>query len=257
MNKARLLLDLGNTHLNWGLCESASLQIFDSGRVSNQAWSDLISATGEFVNAQVNIDDIWLCSVAKSTIMESLLSWLAIVDRPIYQATTGLTYNKLVNSYDTYSQLGVDRWLALIALVTEYGCPGLLVDAGSAMTLDYVDCDGVYQGGWIVPGISKSRQCLSLQTNLLVTDSTLPDTLTIAKNTSAGIDAGLLAAAIGTITQFEQQIPKYDDLQKVITGGEGSHVSEHLQRNWRYDQHLVLKGLALYAQDNIARDRYN
>lgn len=250
MRKAILLLDLGNTHLNWGLCESASLHIFDTGKVADQAWSDLISATGKFANDHVIIEEIWLCSVAKSTIQKSLLSWLALADRPIYQAKTGQCFNKLVNSYETYTQLGVDRWLGLVALITDYGYPALLVDAGSAMTLDYVDAGCVYQGGWIVPGIGKSRQCLCQQTSLIVSDSILSNSLGIAKNTTAGITAGLLAAAVGTIAQFEWQIDKQKEVCKVITGGEGPLLLKHLNSDWQYDPDLVLKGLALYAQAN-------
>ncbi|AHF02178.1 hypothetical protein THIAE_01530 [Thiomicrospira aerophila AL3] len=257
MRKAILLLDLGNTHLNWGLCDSASLQIFDTGKVADQAWSDLISATGQLANIQVSIEEIWLCSVAKSTIKESLLSWVTLVDRPIYQARTGQRFNKLVNSYDNYAQLGIDRWLGLVALTTDYGYPALLIDAGSAMTLDYVDAGAVYQGGWIVPGIGKSRQCLSQQTSLLVPDSPLPNSLCIAKNTTAGITAGLLAAAVGTIAQFERQIDKQTEVCKVITGGEGPLLLKYLNSDWQYDPHLVLKGLALYAQANKLVSRNN
>ena len=251
MKNATLLLDLGNTHLHWGLCDTVSQKIFASGIVSEQAWSDLISSSGEFTQKRVVVDEIWLCSVAKTAIYDSLLSWLALSGIPIQQAKTAQRYNQLVNNYESYAQLGIDRWLGLIGLINHYGYPAIFVDAGTAMTLDYIDCNCVYQGGWIVPGIGKSKQCLTYHTNLLSTDSALPKSLSIAKNTMAGIDAGLLAAALGSISQFEQQVNrKHIGLRKVITGGEGALLLEHLTGDWQYDQHLVLKGLALYAQAN-------
>ena len=83
---------------------------------------------------------------------------------PVYarvkEAAAGVT-----NAYPDVSQLGIDRWLALIAAWNKYHAPVCVAGCGTAVTLDVVDGDGYHLGGLIFPGLRLMQQSLITHTH--------------------------------------------------------------------------------------------
>lgn len=152
--------------------------------------------------------------------------------------------------YEDLSQLGVDRWLAVLAASNEFEGPLVVADFGTALTLDFVDSSRNHTGGYIVPGWGLMCQALiegtaidvsripfdvesaSLQPGVSSLDAIGRGRLLIM---SAFVDAG--------ITRFESGLEK--SVKLVCTGGDALRILPFLNREAAFRPDLILDGLAL------------
>jgi type III pantothenate kinase len=162
---------------------------------------------------------------------------------------------------DEPERVGMDRLLSALTAdrLRRRDRPAIVVDLGTAITVDLVDASGVFTGGAILPGIAMSARALHEQTDALplVAREHLdrpPEPL--GKSTVAAIEAGLYWGAVGAIRELIQHysagMPAPPDV--FVTGGASPHVAELLATNdnavcgtWlvRYMPHLVLTGIML------------
>ena len=150
-------------------------------------------------------------------------------------------------------RVGIDRLLAAVAAncLRAADRAAIVVDLGTAITVDLVEADGAYAGGAILPGIGMSGRALAEQTDALprvVLDlKTQPAPL--GKTTVGCIEAGLYWGAVGAIgeliRQLASRLPAEPDC--FITGGASAAFVEPLQAqaSVRHEPHLVLAGIAL------------
>jgi len=142
-----------------------------------------------------------------------------------------------------YATLGVDRALAAWGACRLYGTPVLVIDAGTAISLNAVDAQGQFMGGAILPGLA--LQCKSLHQGtgalpLVNWPETLPPLW--AKDTVQAMQSGmaytLLAGLRFYLTQWAGQV--------VVTGGDGAWLWQHLQyeaANLIWEPDLLLRAL--------------
>lgn len=156
----------------------------------------------------------------------------------------------LINGYAVSSALGVDRWLACLAawkLCDHF--PVLVIDAGSAMTIDVVDEHSVYLGGYIFPGLDIMQKSLVSGTGNIKCDvdaSFCIDFQQIPRTTIDAVRRGASFAAVATVEKsvaiFLQRWPEG---VVYFTGGDGEGVAREVGMQERYYPDLVLDGLAL------------
>ncbi|WP_352284776.1 type III pantothenate kinase, partial [Pseudoalteromonas sp. Q18-MNA-CIBAN-0097] len=80
-------------------------------------------------------------------------------------------------AYEHVGNLGIDRWLALIAGFTLYpNTACIVVDAGTATTIDVLDSEGLHLGGWILPGLDLMTSSLTQNTQRVFDDGKTPFT---------------------------------------------------------------------------------
>lgn len=156
-----LEFDLGNTSCKWRLLGQAS-QRLNGGRLDAR-----VSEEVERLMATIPepLSDVRISSVAtaeqSAELADSIEAAVGLVPR---FAETVAECAGLKNSYAEPSRMGVDRWLAMLAAFHEYRGNVLVVDAGSALTLDMVAADGRHLGGYIVPGPRLMAQSLLADT---------------------------------------------------------------------------------------------
>ena len=242
-----LLLDIGNSRLKWGLLNND--RIGATGHVSLQN----IEQRGVAALASLlppRFDTVLACNVAGAGI-GTLLSELGDVRfaKPTTKAC-GVT-----NGYRNPEHLGVDRWAAMIGARAATSSACLVVDAGTAITLDALDPRGVHLGGQIMPGLrlmSESLGCSTsdlplVNTNTLVID---PDASPFATSTNDAIAKGILGAVAGSIErslQFLRAAKADVDVDVILTGGDAAIIQHHLHQATELRPHLVLEGLACLA----------
>jgi type III pantothenate kinase len=154
----------------------------------------------------------------------------------------------LVTDYADPGQLGVDRWLAVLAAWQERR-PACVASCGTAITVDVLQPDGHHAGGYILPGIELMQTLLNRHTDgIAVQDAASPAAqpgITTAGCVANG--AALAAAAlIGCV---------FDELRQrcgagtrcILTGGAASAVRALLRNESELDPLLVLRGLAIAA----------
>jgi type III pantothenate kinase len=149
--------------------------------------------------------------------------------------------------------VGVDRLLDAVAAnwLRPANRPAVVVDVGSAITVDLVSKDGVFRGGAIVPGIAMLARALNTFTDLLplvdVTELGEPPAA-LGTSTDEAIRAGLFWGAVGAIRQLIDQLGSSDPgaaTSIFLTGGAAPMVAELLGPGALYVPHLTLAGIAL------------
>jgi type III pantothenate kinase len=244
----QLLIDVGNTRVKWLLlpdnCDDS--YPIDSAQVSFGLLLDLTKYIDEL---QTNNISVSVAAVNQSNELIALLDSYSF--RSVFYAKTTAQHLGLVNSYSLPERMGVDRWLAMIAgysaLQSQENINGvIIVDAGSALTVDVVANDGMHLGGYIVPGLLMAKKALFANTERVINyDETLSaevqndKLLRLGNNTMQCVDYGIINQMIALI---QMVVSQYDRYQLVLTGGDSDLLAEFFATAI-VDKNLVLKGL--------------
>ena len=148
-------------------------------------------------------------------------------------------------NYRTPGTLGSDRVAAAVGAWSE--APGrnmLVIDAGTAITIDFVGKEGKYNGGNIAPGIKMRLRALHEYTSRLPMVDKEGDTPTIGYDTETAIRSGVINGICheieGYIDEFKQ---KYCDVLVFLTGGDEKPLKNRIKNCIFADKYLVAKGL--------------
>jgi type III pantothenate kinase len=148
--------------------------------------------------------------------------------------------------------VGVDRLLDALAAnrLRNPGRPAVVVDIGTAITVDLVDVGGAFLGGAILPGIAMSARALHEFTDLLpqidMTELAEPPPA-LGTATIAAMRSGLFWGAVGAVRQLVEQMAGDGNAEILLTGGAGPVVAKLMGTAARYVPHLTLAGIALAA----------
>ena len=149
-------IDIGNSFVKWRLSDGAEVRQFGS-----QSTKSIGQQRGLDLPEEVSISQARLSSVAASSVQNALVTQIKNqFNAKVTLAKVSSTAAGVRCGYADPSSLGVDRWLAVVAAYHLYQTSLLIVDAGSAMTLDLVSEDGRHLGGYILPGLTLMRDAL-------------------------------------------------------------------------------------------------
>jgi len=151
--------------------------------------------------------------------------------------------------------VGIDRLLDALAAdhLRPDDRPAVVVDVGTAITVDLVSADGAFCGGAIMPGIEMSARAMHEFTDLLplIAMSELAEPPPAAGDSTApAMRSGLYWGAVGGIRELIAQLSKDSGApaEVFLTGGAGAAVAELLGPDARHVPHLTLAGIALTAR---------
>jgi type III pantothenate kinase len=241
-----LLLDVGNTRLKWGVAEKG--EIHKTGSIAQQKIRDkgLGTLTSRLPRA---VDAAIASNVAGPSFSTRLAGVVgAHCGCDLRFAKTEKSAFGVHNSYKQYRRMGVDRWVAMVGAWTEVQSACVVVDAGTAVTIDAIDDDGSHLGGLILPGIALMADSLTSQTSDIPRTRTTTGVYTgmemFAKNTSAAVGSGALASVAGAIEGSIRTLRSNAyDVTVVLTGGDASRILPTLDESPLHRPNLVLQGL--------------
>jgi type III pantothenate kinase len=152
------------------------------------------------------------------------------------------------NAYPEPGNLGVDRFLGLVAALHAGLAPCVVVSAGTALTLDALAGDGRHLGGLIAPGPRLMQLSLRSGTAQLPDPGAAP-VVDCADNTEAAIASGCWQAALGLIERFHARMtgPLGGRAGLVLAGGDGKALAAWLPGPVTLQADAVLQGLAIHA----------
>ena len=158
--------------------------------------------------------------------------------------------------YET-GRLGTDRAVNCIAAIAKYGAPFLILDFGTATTIDAVGPGGIYLGGTIGPGLQVSLDALVSRTAMLPrVELQMPPTV-LGRNTVEQIQAGVVGGYVGNMEYLVHQVMEEmdcDGIKVIATGGLSRMIAEQTDRITIVDTRLTLDGLQLiYDRNRDAR----
>lgn len=241
------LIDIGNTAIKWARSSSAG-RLADTGYHKHDAvFSD--ETLDHLWGALPHPSSVWFASVADSALSDRLVGWVRVrwrlEPRQIFTETAAFG---VVNSYRNAQQLGVDRWLALIAARARHKGACCVADLGTAATVDLLDVDGKHLGGLILPGVGMSRRALLEYTRIpWVGDIAMP-TLPFGKDTAAAVALGGRYALAGVIERAATFLSAQCERPEVfVLGSEADAVMPFLDCAITKVPHLVLEGIGRYA----------
>ena len=148
---------------------------------------------------------------------------------------------------DHPDRVGIDRLLSAWAASRETERAVAVIDAGSAVTVDWVDAQGDFQGGAILPGLNLQTASLAIGTDALpqIAWADAGRFEVPAKNTADAIRLGVLAGLAGAIDRlvelYSQSLGGSYDV--FVTGGDAAVLSPHLRREHRQCANLVCRAL--------------
>lgn len=231
-------IDAGNTRIKWRVIDGGLVIARGDTSTALVAQGDLLEIDGID-----SIDRIRLACVAGNQIIENLHSQLRAkfgIHLELAEVTDCAA--SVVCGYRDHAQLGVDRWLALVAAYAKNNQAVIVVDAGSAVTVDMVGAEGVHQGGYIVPGLRLMHEVLWTGTDRIkVKAKPIVEISEPGLSTDEAVDKGCLLLLVSMI---ESLAAKYQS-KLIITGGDGSLLCDALNVDAKLYPDLVLEGLAL------------
>lgn len=232
-----LLLDLGNSRLKWACAENNQLH-----RGQTLPHSEMTLQTLHALWRDLKPEKIGISCVGKTELLNVITTAIRELwrDIPIHFATTPTQAFGVKNGYLQPEKLGVDRWLALIAVRQKTNAPICVIDCGTAITVDVLNADGQHQGGLICAGLTLMKTALAFNTAVLpLANSTYEAGL--AFETESAIYNGALFAACGLIERVMQDLPVNTAL--FLTGGDAPIIAKHTRKPLTLEMDLVLQGL--------------
>ena len=151
------------------------------------------------------------------------------------------------NRYDDPSELGIDRWAALIGARRFSSDPCVVVNAGTAMTVDALTGTGEFIGGIIVPGFDLMHESLAARTARLSADR--GNFTPFPRTTRDAITSGAIQASCGAVERMRDAllVAGRQDPALIFSGGAGELVARHMKGPVRVIDKLVLQGLVQIA----------
>lgn len=155
--------------------------------------------------------------------------------------------------YGNPHEVGADRIVNGVAAFERYGGPVVIVDFGTATTIDVVDASGAYLGGAIAPGVETSAEALFSKAARLSKVDLDPPTRVIGQSTRESVQAGLMLGQAAMIDGLVRRV--WDEIgvetPVVMTGGLAERMAPLCDTTTAVDPDLTLKGLILIYERNL------
>ena len=236
-----LIIDIGNNSAKFFLFQGEQMILHT--RKENSSFNVI-----DEWNRLYDIEKVIVSSVITDS--DSLLNEIARLQCPVIRFDKNTPLPLEVN-YRTPQTLGSDRIAAAVGAWNE--APGrniLVIDAGSAITVDFVCKNGKYNGGNIAPGIKMRLRALHEYTDRLPMVEKDGDIPTIGYDTETAIRSGVINGICheidGYINEFKQ---KYCDVLVFLTGGDEKPLKNRIKSCIFADKYLVAKGLNRILND--------
>jgi type III pantothenate kinase len=255
-----LAIEVGNTNTTIGLFDSSATLVAsyrlatERDRMPDEWYALLLSLVA---SDQVILTEIE--GVIISSVVPSVTTWMTAMSRQRFGidpiVVTGGMEVGLRLDVEEPRQLGADRIVDCVAASERYGVPVIVIDLGTATTLDVVGGDGAYKGGIIAAGVATSLKALAGNAAQLFNVELRMPEKAIGRNTAdqlrAGIVTGHLAMLEGLISRVRGEIDA--DAPVIITGGLAPLFAGTSPLFDHFDPNLTLNGLWLIYQ-RLTRD---
>ena len=244
-----LAIDVGNSRIKWGLHGPRGWQLrgitpnSEIGALAVRDWHSLPRPT-RVVGVNVAGEP------TRVRLEAQLARWRVVPEWLI----AGESACGVKNGYARPAQLGADRWASLVAAwrrstATDLFPPAcVVVNAGTAVTIDALDANGVFHGGLILPGMRLMLEALAEKTaGLKIVPGTFqpfPD------NTADAVYSGAVQAICGAIELMRRRIESNPaNVRCYIAGGAAPEIALHLRPPVEVVDSLVLEGVLALAEE--------
>ena len=254
-----LAIDIGNTNLVIGCIQNDNI-IFqariatDRTRTSDQYGVEIKNMLEAYGVQIADITDCIISSVVPPVFNSVRTGVIKVIKKQPMVVGPGLKTGLNIH-VDVPSQVGSDRIVIAVAALAEYQAPLILMDLGTATTIEVVEPDNVYMGGVIFPGVRLSLDALTSRAAQLPGISLEKPKNVIGKNTvdcmRSGMMYGTAAMIDGLVERIEEELGHQCTL--IATGGMAQFITPLCKRRIILEKDLLLKGLNLIYKKNLRK----
>lgn len=251
-----LAIDIGNTNIVIGCLKDDEI-IFkariatDRTRTSDQYGVEIKNMLEAFGVSREEIEDCIIASVVPPVFNSVQTGVLKVIGKQPMVVGPGLKTGLNIH-VDIPSQVGSDLIVAAVAALAEYPAPLVLIDLGTATTIEVIEPDNVFIGGLIFPGIMVSLDSLSSHAAQLPGISLDKPKRVVGKNTvdcmRSGMMYGTAAMLDGLIDRIAEELGHESTV--IATGGLAQFVVPLCKHEIILEKELLLKGLNIIYKKN-------
>jgi type III pantothenate kinase len=262
-----LAVDIGNTNITIGLFRAGVLTATRRAATRGRASADELEL---LLDGLLRLDDASFADVSAiscASVVPALTEAIEAIatrrDRPLVVATAGTV--PLAVRTDRPQEAGADRLVNALAAARLYGTPAVVVDFGTATTLDCVAADGAYVGGAIAPGLELGLEALAARTAKLPRIELRTPDRAIGRDTVSAMQSGTIfgyqALAAGLLARVRRELADAAgiapaDVKAILTGGlSAAPWAATLDGIDAIDPDLTLKGLAILHAEVAGGER--
>jgi type III pantothenate kinase len=237
-------MDIGNSRVKLGCFEGTRL--LHSGAWAHADFPAALMADEGWRGYSTRSKYLGLVSVGKGAMVEAATAWAATVPGLQVLRIDRETPLPIENAYGSPQTLGIDRLMVAVAALQRAGRgPVLVVNAGTALTYDYVDAEGRYRGGGISLGMQGRFKALNAFTAALPLVAPQEQPPLVGDDTEGSIRSGVVW---GIVAEIEGIVARYhalagEGLQVFLTGGDAGFLGNHLKCVTFADANLLLYGI--------------
>ncbi|MEJ5284295.1 MAG: type III pantothenate kinase [Brevinematia bacterium] len=252
-------IDIGNTNITFGFFEKKSGKLINSGNLK----TDISITTEELAIFYKNIKNLWSINseIEEEVIICSVVPQLNYEFVHMFEKYFKVKPELIENSnipvnieYDFPQEIGADRLVNAYAGIKLYPKKNLIiVDFGTATTLDIIDKNKTYKGGIILPGIITSLRALETKTAKLPHIHLIKPEKVVGKNTVECIRSGIFNGQGGMIDELVKRIAKelnWDNYTVIATGGLSRVI-----KDFAFSIEVVEPYLTLYGIYNLWKEK--
>ncbi|MCC6421290.1 MAG: type III pantothenate kinase [Gemmataceae bacterium] len=243
-----VVVDVGNSRIKWGRCVNGAVAGIHSLPVDDpQAWQRQLAEWGP------HEPQAWAVAGVHPVQRDALAEWLRARGARVWVLDDPGQIPLQVR-LEHPERVGIDRLLNAVAAVWHRArrrVPAVLVDAGSAVTVDWVDAEGTFRGGAIFPGLRLMAQALRDYTALLpLVQPTRPCPDLPGVTTTQAIEGGIYYAVAGGINRLINVLCARSpgEAHVFLTGGDAALLRPVLDERAEYWPEMTLEGLRHSAE---------
>ncbi len=245
-----LLVDIGNARIKWATQDADNWKTGEPLQRQNRAFKDIARPAWKDLEAP---ERVIVSNVAGEEYRKSVQTWVKRRWKvtpeflPVTEQQCGVS-----NAYSVPQRLGADRWANLLAVHAHYKGPAVVIDCGTAITIDAIAADGTHLGGLIVPGMDLMVSALTGHaTGIQIEEADNQEISLLGSSTEAAVSGGVLYTAIALVERvfMDLQGELGNRTNLLLTGGDATRILPLLGSRPEYVPDLVLKGLAVYAEE--------
>ena len=240
-----LFIDVGNTKTKWCLTSTGGIE--KTGSIFNTELIDLS------INSE-DIETVFISSVNSENLEKQIVEKIKPLCPHIYFAKV----NKQFLETNYSDELGVDRWLGVLALTEKTKKNAIIIDSGTALTIDLllIEHDSfLHKGGLILPGFHLFNQSL-MQNSAAIKLKNKDITIDI-NNSDMALLHGFLMSVSGAVEKFIMHHHlNFNEIDIYLTGGDANIIFDSLEKQLQLKYHrienAVIEGLKIYKKLALA-----
>ena len=238
-----LLVDIGNQYVKWSFGD-------DNGSFELSPPSSIGLDFKNQLRPLGDVTGIYFVNVAGREVSEKFQDWAwSVCHIDPVEIVPRSNQCGVSNGYRQIHQLGADRWAAAIGAWHTTRTATIIVDCGTAITVDALSESAEFIGGSIMPGIRLSKESLYRRAPGINELSFRMPANIPARTTVEAVSTGVIFSLVGGI---EILIDEYraiigESSRLLITGGDAPFIQQHSSKKFEYVPNLVLEGLSKIA----------